>query len=117
MGDGNVMNILLILLNVIIFIFLMRYRKRRLAKQSEKARKLQELIMQFSVEASNDTVREFINELKTSYLLFNNPKNREIAGSFFETVEANATVDRELKLELRQALIKQGVRNLKEIGT
>lgn len=115
--EGNVMNAALILLNIVIFIFIMRYRRQRLAKQAEKGRRLQELITQFSFEANNENVRQFIDELQNAYALFSNPKNGDIARSAFETVEASDKVDLELKQELRRVLMKSGVKNLKEIHT
>ncbi|MBP1155824.1 MULTISPECIES: hypothetical protein [unclassified Paenibacillus] len=115
--EGNVLNVTLIILNIVVFIFIMRYRRRRLAKQAEKGRKLQELISQFSFEANNENVQQFIDEMKNSYALFSNPKNGDIARSAFENVEASDKVDLELKQELRRVLTKSGVKNLKEIHT
>lgn len=113
--EGNVLNVSLILFNVVIFILIMRYRRRRLAKQAEKARNLQELISQLSVEANNQYVQEFINELQETYALFSNPKNGGVVRSAFESVEASDKVDLELKHELRRVLSKLGVKDLKEI--
>ncbi|ALS21810.1 MULTISPECIES: hypothetical protein [Paenibacillus] len=113
--EGNVVNVSLILLNIVIFILIMRYRRRRLAKQAEKARRLQSLIGQISVEANNENVQELINELQETYALFRNPKNGGIVRSTFESILASDKVDLELKHELRRILTKSGVKDLKEV--